>query len=112
MYLDSHPCLELLDSGSQVTSISEHIYKEHLSEQQLRPLDGLIRVVGAGGQKVPFWGYVELDIRFPCVGAGTDKVFSALVLVVPDNSYNQRVPLILGTNLTKKCRDDCQQEGG
>ena len=93
-------------------SISEHFYKEHLSEQQLRPLDGLMHVVGAGGQEVPFLGYVKLDIGFPCVEAGTDKVFSTLVLVVLANSYNQHVHLILGTNLTKKCRDDCQQKGG
>ena len=91
-----------------MTSISEHFYKEHLSEQQLRPLDGFIHVVGAGGQEVPFLGYVELDIGFPCVEAGTDKVFSTLVLVVPDNSYNHRAPLILETNLAKRCRDDCR----
>ena len=52
--------------------ISEHFYKELLSEQQLRPLDGLIQVVGAGGQEVPFLGYAESDIGFPCVEAGTD----------------------------------------
>ena len=77
-----------------------------------RRLDGLIHVVGASGQEVPFLGYVELDIGFPCVEAGTEKVFSTLVLVVLDKRYNQRVPLILGTNLGKKCRDDCQQKGG
>ena len=52
---------------------------------------------GAGSQEAPFLGYIDLDIGFPCVEAGTDKVFSTLVLVVLDNSYNQRVPLILGT---------------
>ena len=66
----------------------------------------------AGGQEVPFLGYFELDIGFPCVEAGTDKVFSTLVLFVPDNSYNQHVPLILATNLAKRCRDDCRQKGG
>ena len=87
-YLNGHHCLALLDTGSQVTSISEHFYKEHLSEQQLRPLDGLIHVVGASGQEVPFLGYVELDIGFPCVEPRTDRVFSTLVLVVPDSSIS------------------------
>ena len=78
----------------------------------MQPLDGLVRVVGAAGQEVPFLGYVELDISFPRTEAGTDKVFQTPVLVVPDNQYNLRGPLILGTNLAKQCRDVCQQEGG
>ena len=93
-HLNGHPCLALLNTGSQVWSISEHFYKEHLSEQQLRPLDGPIHVVGVGRQEVPFSGYIEMDIGFPFVEAGTDKGFSTLVLIVPDNSCNQRIPLI------------------
>lgn len=61
----------------------------------MRPLDGLVRVVGAAGQEVPFLGYVELDVSFPRTEAGIDNVFQTLVLVVPDNQYNLRVPLIL-----------------
>ena len=71
-----------------------------------------MRVVGAAGQGVPFLGYVELGISFPRTEAGIDKVFQTLVLVVPDNQYNLRVPLILGTNLAKQCGNVCQQEGG
>ena len=33
-------------------------------------------ISGAGSQEASFLGYVELDIGFPCVMAGTDKVFS------------------------------------
>ena len=57
-------------------------------------------------------GYVELDVSFSRTEAGIDNVFRTLVLVVPDNQYNLCVPLILGTNLAKQCRDVCQQEGG
>ena len=74
----------------------------------MQPLKGLVRVVGAAGQEVPFLGYVELGISFPHTEAGTDKVFQTLVLVVPDNQYNQRVPRILGTNLAKQCQNVCQ----
>lgn len=97
--MNGHPCLALLDTGSQVTSILEQFYWEHLSDRPMQPLKGLERVVGAAGQEVPFLGYVELSISFPRTEAGTDKVFQTLVLVVPDNQYNQHVPLILGTNV-------------
>ena len=93
-HLNGHPCLALLNTVSQVWSISEHFYKEHLSEPQLRPLDGLIHVVGAGRQEVPSWGYIEMDIGFPFGEAGTDKGISALALILPDNSCNQAVPII------------------
>ena len=71
-----------------------------------------MRVVGAAEQEVPSLGYVELSISFPPTEAGTDQVFQTLVLVVPDNQYNRRVPLILVMNLAKQCRDVCQQKGG
>jgi len=67
----------------------------------MRPLDGLVRVVGAAGQEIPFLGYVELGVSFPRTEADTDEVIQTLVLVVSDNQYNRRVPLILGTNLAK-----------
>ena len=82
-------------------SISEQVYREHLSDRPMQPLKGLLRVVGAAVQELPFLGYVEISISFLCTEAGTDKVFQTFVLVVPDNQYNRCVPLILGTNLAK-----------
>ena len=99
-HLDGHPCLALLDTGSQVTSVSHRFYQQHLSNRPLRPVDGLVRVVGAAGQDVPFLGYIELNICLK--DAGTNRTFPTLALVVPDNEYNQRVPLILGTNVVKQ----------
>ena len=109
-HLDGHPCLALLDTGSQVTSVSHRFYQQHLSNRPLRPVDGLVRVVGAAGQDVPFLGYIELNICLK--DAGTNRTFPTLALVVPDNEYNQRVPLILGTNVVKQCREDCQRKNG
>ena len=77
-YLNGHPRLALLDTGSQVTSISE--------------------------QEVPFLGYVELDVSFPRTEAGIDNIFQTHVLVVTDsfmkNSWafptrNQQAPTVV-----------------
>ena len=77
-------------------------------------LDGLIHVTYSEQvvNRHLFWVMLSWTLVFPCVEAGTDKVFSTLVLVVLDNSYNQRVPLILGTNLAERWRGDCQQKSG
>ena len=64
-------------------------------EEYMKPfLERLNSSEGAGRRDVPFLGYIEMDIGFPFRDAGTDKGVSTLVLSVPDNSCNQRVPLI------------------
>ena len=59
-------------------SISEHFYRKYLSGRPIQPLDGLVRVVGAAGQEVPFLGYVELEISFPRTEAGLEEFFRRL----------------------------------
>jgi hypothetical protein len=64
----------------------------------IEPIEEIVRVVGAGGQEVPFFGYVTIHVSFPENDVeirGTLK--TTLALVVPNNSYNQRVPVIIGT---------------
>lgn len=39
----------LHDSGSQVTTVPESFYKQHLPEQELKPLHNLLEVEGANG---------------------------------------------------------------
>lgn len=44
-----------LDSGSQVTTVPESFFTQHLSEQKIKPLHGLLEVEGANGQLVPYF---------------------------------------------------------
>ena len=69
-------------------------------------------MVGAAGQDVPFLGYVDVEVEFPVEEAGVCSCLQALVLVVPDNAYNQRVPLVIGTNVVRECKDRCEEQGG
>ena len=110
--VNGRACLALLDTGSQITSISESFYKKHLSDCALRPVESLLRVVGAGGQNVPFLGYVDVEVEFPEEESGLRSGVQALILVVPDNAYNQRVPLVIGTNIVRECKDRCEELGG
>ena len=103
--VNGRACLALLDTGSQITSISESFYNKHLSDCRIHPVESLLRVVGAAGQDVPFLGYVDVEVEFPVEEAGLCSRLQALVLVVPDNAYNQRVPLVIGTNIVRECKD-------
>lgn len=96
--------------GSQVTSISESFYQQHLSDHEIHPVEPLLRVVGAAGQAVPFLSYV--DVEFPENEAGLSGCVQALGLVVPDNAYHQGVPLVVGTNIVKECKDRSEERDG
>ena len=105
-------CLALLDTGSQITSISESIHNKHLSDCIIiHRVESLLRVVGAAGQDVPFLGYVDVEVEFPVEEFGLCSRLQALVLVVPDNAYNQRVPLVIVTNIVRECKDRCEEQG-
>lgn len=52
----------LLDSGSQVTTIPQSLYKQHFADQEIKPLHDLLEVEGANGQSVPYFGYIEMTV--------------------------------------------------
>lgn len=101
-------CNCLLDTGSQVTTVSTAFYKEHLSEQPIQPFN-LLDVEGANGQFVPYLGYVEVNIGFPKDFIDTAPEVSTLALVVPDLRSNSDLPVLIGTNLLDVLYDEhCQ----
>jgi hypothetical protein len=60
-YVENLPCLALIDTGSQVSTISEGFFNEYLSHCPLQQLDEILKIEGAGGQGVPFQGYIEVN---------------------------------------------------
>lgn len=111
-FVDGHRCTALLDTGSQVTSISESFFTKNLSDRSIQPVDQLLTVVGAGGQNVPFLGYIEVELRFSKEESGVENGYKTFALVVPDTGYNRRVPLVVGTNVTQHFQEKCRQERG
>lgn len=85
----------LLDSGSQVETVPESFYKQHLSEQTIKSLHDLLEVEGANGQLVPYIGYIEMTITFPKDFIGTPMDATTLAFVVPDISQSL---VLIGTN--------------
>lgn len=64
-YVDGKQCKAFLDMGSQVTSISESFFKQHLSGRVIQSVDKLLKVVGVTGREVPFLGYISVNLKFP-----------------------------------------------
>ena len=94
------PCLSLLDSGSQVTTLCRSFYNSHLkSSHQIQQLtDNALNVEGAGGQHVSYDGFVNIKLKLPKNTTGTEKEVDTWALICPGTGYSGRVPLIVGTN--------------
>ena len=77
----------LVDSGSQITTITEEFYnslspRPHL--WSLEELDLNLKVQGAGGHDIPYIGCILADVKVPFMPNCTIKVG---VLVVPATDY-------------------------
>uniref|UniRef100_A0A3B1JYN6 Gypsy retrotransposon integrase-like protein 1 n=1 Tax=Astyanax mexicanus TaxID=7994 RepID=A0A3B1JYN6_ASTMX len=88
----------LLDTGSQVTTISQSFFNQQLPAHQMNPLGDLLEVEGANGQTVPYLGYVDLSITFPEEFAGAEVEVPTLALVVPDLNSDTQPQVLIGTN--------------
>lgn len=88
----------LLDTGSQVTTVSQSFYENHLSNLDIHPLNELLEVEAANGQTVPYSGYIKVDITFPKYCFGFEITVSTLALVVPDTQTSTQSTLLIGTN--------------
>ena len=99
----------LLDSGSQVTSVSESYYREHLSQYPLQPVDvpGLLLQPARGGS-MPYLGMIITSLKVPHL----TSTFQAKVVVVPDTEYHYSTPALVGTGIIRQSRDECRQENG
>lgn len=86
-----------------ITCISENCYKSLNPRPVLMDIkDFDLQVFGAGGSKLPYLGYVEADVSIPFL---SDCVMCVPILVTPMTNYNRQVPVIVGTNIIRMCRD-------
>ncbi len=98
-------CIGLVDTGSQVSTVTETFFRERLKNIPLHPLEDVLKVECAAGQHIPYAGYIEAEMEIP----GKDVLQMCLFLVVPETEYSSSVPVLVGTNvlepLQQKCRD-------
>lgn len=105
--VNSVPCRALIDSGSQITSITEEFWHQHPTLGNLRPEEVDIRIEGAGGHEVPHQGVLRLNLSF------LDQTYAAVpVFVVPATQYRKSVPLLLGTNVIRASKQDLEKRLG
>ena len=92
-------CRALIDSGSQITSITHQYWCNHpiLQTQKLQP--SKIPIEGAAGQSVTYHGVLRINLTV------LGKEFKNVpAFVVTDSEYRSSVPLLVGTNVLRASR--------
>ena len=102
----------LIDSGSQVTVISESFFKNVLKDTPLERLDTTLNIKGAGGQTVPYLGVIRVTVQLPEEVVGTSSAHETLAVVCPDTRFLETVPVIVGTNTLRLMAKSCERQGG
>ena len=93
-------CRALLDTGSQVTTVTEDFVQSSLPDVPIRPVEDFLMIHGAGRQTLPYLGYIEVDIC-PDPDSSTE-VFPVLALVLSGDPYCPTVPVIVGMNFMQR----------
>ena len=58
----------LIDSGSMITCMSEDFYESLEPQPELKQIqDFKLNIYGAGGNVLPFLGYVDVPLRVDCI---------------------------------------------
>ena len=92
----------LLDTGAQVSTVTESFFRKYLQKEggELIDVSSYIRISGASGIDIPYIGYIELDLyalgqKFPQMGF--------LIVKDPEGSAltrrKQEVPGVIGSNI-------------
>ena len=95
----------LLDTGAQVSTITESHFKEHFAaEEKLVDVAPYIRISAANGLSIPYRGYFETDVTM------FDSTFKNMgFLVVEDpadmEGRKQHVPGVIGANILRYVKD-------
>ena len=98
----------LIDSGSQVTTISEAFYRSALSTLPLQSMEDFgLSLYGPDGGEIPYISYIWASLSAPFMKS---KVIEVPALVVPETDYNLEVPVVIGTNVISRCQDQADNE--
>ena len=74
------------------------------------PLDNFVKLECANGEHMPYFGYIQVDVKPN--GVPSDHVQSSILLVVPDTECNTNLSVLLGTNVLAEFLAICREKIG
>ena len=110
VWIEGVECQGLVDTGAMVTTVSQQFYQQNLRDIPLHPLNSLLKIECAGGDYLPYLGYIEADLAIDGDWADASECFP--LLVVPDTAYSADVPILLGTNVLRPLMEKSKEVYG
>ena len=105
--IDGKSYKSLLDSGSMVTTMSESAFRSLPSKPSLMNLDSLgLSLSIADGNSMKYIGYIETSLSILSLD---NFILNVPILVILDNQFNLSCPVIVGTNVLRRCRNTIQE---
>ena len=93
--------LTLIDSGSQISTISEEFNNSTNPKPVLYSIKEMgLKIEGAGSHIRSYMGAVACTLAVPFL---QNQVIETAALVLPTTEYRLKVPVIVGTNAINKC---------
>ncbi len=99
----------LLDTGAQLSTLTESCFKENFSQEELVDVHALLSISGAHGAAIPYLGYIELSLQ--ALGRTFDRVGFLVVKDPVGTTMAERkreVPGVIGSNIFRDMRDALQ----
>ena len=95
----------LLDTGAQVSTVSEAFYKKHLSTIALSDTTRILKLSAANKLQIPYLGYIEVDLKIK------DCVFTHVgMLVERVTTAGDPIQVVLGCNVLQSVRTFVKEE--
>ena len=95
--MDRHEVAALVDSGTQVSTISAQLCEE--LGLKVQSLGQLLELEGTGGAAIPYLRFVEVNLQIPGIGRYNEDV---LLLAIPTMAYAEKVPAVVGSKIIDK----------
>ena len=92
--LDNVPCKSLIDTGSQISTVSISFYNNNLAKIPIQNCQNLLRVEGVGGDILPYHGYINCENTLPLTDSTTFSKFIP-ILIVPRHKIQYSNTLVL-----------------
>ncbi len=81
-----------------------------MSSTPLYPLETLLKIECAGGEYLPYTGFIEVDVTMEGVKSEVSQCVP--FLVVPKTAYSEDVLVLLGTNVLRPLMQKCRERYG
>ena len=92
----------LLDTGSEVSTVTESWFKQHFPMENLQHISW-VTLRGANGLEIPYCGILELNVRLP--GQTLENMIILVIKDLPteaEKARKQSVPALIGMNILGK----------